>query len=914
MDPIHSVDTIYQSMFRVLTERPGKKRGFFIDLLKERLIKFIYKYDNYTNKSLKKPINIDSQLIRFKSQLFSWNVNAINNYERSEQEYSSIYDKLITSFNLDDKNKFIENIEKYQHDTNIEKILETIPKITNTIYQNLKYIGLDFSSKDTSRKSIIKKLLERTHEPVSGKEVGKEATEGKNDATEGVNEATEGMKDSTDEEEVEEKKEEKLTKKEQNKRNKIVMDYIKNIFSLYALLIDDKEYCDIDNIKDLKKLLIKKITVTDLKNLCDFSKDTEVNYSLLDCYISFLKQFETKFDAKELLLIKDSGKTEEDMKLEILQIYKTQIIILVDNLEDNFEKTNDMLKLYCYYKDKLNMIKKNISTQGNIISSRCGVSNNNNNNMKGGAKEFIKETEINETVLETIRKYLSVRDEEKKLFGEVFTPIELVCEMLDKLPQDVWKDPKLKWLDPANGIGNYPVVAYYKLMDGLKGVKGFEKESDRSKHIIENMLFMVELNPVNCKVCKKVFKMIDEKTTPNIYNSNFLEWSKTSGKYDIIMGNPPYNKGWEGRQGGVLWKDFVFTSLDLLQKNGYLTFVHPQGWRKPFTEGDRENNAGRVWNIFKQFNLIFVKISDKKIQNFPKVDYYVFQNKKVLNFETRVINEFNIYTIDETINVSNLQFIPNFVSKLSLSILNKLLSKSGDKFNVIYDQSFKAVKKDTKFIANAIEHYWVPKSDKSYEITYKKYTEIPEYVRLPKIILTRMAGSSALHNKLFAKFYTKHIGTTSATMYQLVSNSNEGIKYEKYFNSNLLTFLIKITQYTDGQFAKNEFKILNLISKPTDLKNNPTDQDIYKYYKITKEEQQLIEEIVTEHKTEPKKTKKKSTDEASSAGPAGKTKKINVITSKTKSKKNKKKCHKIKNKKSCIKKKYCRYIKNKCTN
>ena len=74
-------------------------------------------------------------------------------------------------------------------------------------------------------------------------------------------------------------------------------------------------------------------------------------------------------------------------------------------------------------------------------------------------------------MLETIRKYLSVRDEEKKLFGEVFTPIELVCEMLDKLPDEVWKDPKLKWLDPANGIGNYPVVAYYKLMEGLKNAR-----------------------------------------------------------------------------------------------------------------------------------------------------------------------------------------------------------------------------------------------------------------------------------------------------------------------------------------------------------------------------------------------------------------------------------------------------------
>lgn len=42
--------------------------------------------------------------------------------------------------------------------------------------------------------------------------------------------------------------------------------------------------------------------------------------------------------------------------------------------------------------------------------------------------------------------------------------------MLDKL-KEVWSDPTLKWLDPANGIGNYPVVAYYKLMDGLKELK-----------------------------------------------------------------------------------------------------------------------------------------------------------------------------------------------------------------------------------------------------------------------------------------------------------------------------------------------------------------------------------------------------------------------------------------------------------
>ena len=40
--------------------------------------------------------------------------------------------------------------------------------------------------------------------------------------------------------------------------------------------------------------------------------------------------------------------------------------------------------------------------------------------------------------------------------------------MFDHIPKDVWKDPNLKWLDFANGIGNFPVIAYYKLFDSLK--------------------------------------------------------------------------------------------------------------------------------------------------------------------------------------------------------------------------------------------------------------------------------------------------------------------------------------------------------------------------------------------------------------------------------------------------------------
>ena len=89
---------------------------------------------------------------------------------------------------------------------------------------------------------------------------------------------------------------------------------------------------------------------------------------------------------------------------------------------------------------------------------------------------MIKDNLYNEKVLNIIRHYLTPKESERKLFGEVFTPLELICEMLASLPEEIWLNPDLKWLDPSNGIGNFPIVIYYKLMDSLKpAIKNDEK-------------------------------------------------------------------------------------------------------------------------------------------------------------------------------------------------------------------------------------------------------------------------------------------------------------------------------------------------------------------------------------------------------------------------------------------------------
>ena len=52
--------------------------------------------------------------------------------------------------------------------------------------------------------------------------------------------------------------------------------------------------------------------------------------------------------------------------------------------------------------------------------------------------------------MDYIKKHSKLNISKKRLNGEVFTPPELINEMLDKLPNDVWYNPKLKWLDPCS--------------------------------------------------------------------------------------------------------------------------------------------------------------------------------------------------------------------------------------------------------------------------------------------------------------------------------------------------------------------------------------------------------------------------------------------------------------------------------
>jgi len=87
-------------------------------------------------------------------------------------------------------------------------------------------------------------------------------------------------------------------------------------------------------------------------------------------------------------------------------------------------------------------------------------------------------------------------DKRIKETGEVFTPMALVYEMIDEIPDDTMRDPSKTFMDNSCGCGNFLVG----LLDRLVNKFGHDRQ-----HVIDHMLYGVDLMEDNVKeTCKNL--------------------------------------------------------------------------------------------------------------------------------------------------------------------------------------------------------------------------------------------------------------------------------------------------------------------------------------------------------------------------------------------------------------------------
>ena len=207
----------------------------------------------------------------------------------------------------------------------------------------------------------------------------------------------------------------------------------------------------------------------------------------------------------------------------------------------------------------------------------------------------------------------AVRTANEQQRGEVFTPQNIINEMLSKLPASLWTDPGLRWFEPSAGQGQFVLEVYRRL-----------RAHHTHDHIVRNMLFMSEIEARNASVCRSLFG-----PHANIYTGNTLTapgyggWAHT---FDVVFGNPPFNtpSGAKRNRENQLWRLFLNRALDSwLVKGGYFCFLHPPGWRLP---GDE------LFLRMQNLNVLYLSMHDQRegqlaFKSATRFDWYALRNE-----------------------------------------------------------------------------------------------------------------------------------------------------------------------------------------------------------------------------------------------------------------------------------------------
>ena len=191
--------------------------------------------------------------------------------------------------------------------------------------------------------------------------------------------------------------------------------------------------------------------------------------------------------------------------------------------------------------------------------------------------------------LQTFKQDCKVSKTDKLEYGEIHTPFSFIKQMLALFDTAVFQDPSKTWLDVGAGQGYFSMLLFALLNVGLQPL--MPEETARKTHIVQKMLYMVELKESNVASLREMFG-----AEANILAADYCAHD-FSFKYDYIIGNPPYNAHGmkkvptntvlEKKQDGVtLWTQFIRKSLPLLRDpSSQLCLIVPALWLKPDKSG-----------------------------------------------------------------------------------------------------------------------------------------------------------------------------------------------------------------------------------------------------------------------------------------------------------------------------------------
>ena len=433
LDEIKSHDLNFQKIFRALTERKDKKIGFVVDLNPQRIIQLFYKYGSEVIKHKRSNTKKIEHLI----DLF-----------HIDEDFYTLTEETPEDTWLNKQQKLLKDFNKYIDFSVIEKsyskdFTEIFP---DDCFENPAGEAiLGAMSEDHNETTQVVNVVAKSPNQ-SVPKAGQEQSDGRDDGH-----SADGAAASTNDDEEKAGSESVLSTPQmtdaEKKRNTIknFKKIAQELLGIIAILSEcSLRKSDISDDVDGDEMVnkIKKILEQDADDI------TKVLYTAVGLIVN-----------RYFIPSRVKGKTSEEV--EVLRADATR-------------RGRTVIKKIIAFINKASVIEKISPYYSSMISQIVDI----------------KECGDWEKLLNFVNSKLTPTEEGRKNRGEVFTPLTLVDDMLDKLPPDVWTNPNLKWLDPTNGIGNYPIRVYMRLMGllpdktiGLR--KKFKKEKERHNHIIK---------------------------------------------------------------------------------------------------------------------------------------------------------------------------------------------------------------------------------------------------------------------------------------------------------------------------------------------------------------------------------------------------------------------------------------------
>lgn len=189
--------------------------------------------------------------------------------------------------------------------------------------------------------------------------------------------------------------------------------------------------------------------------------------------------------------------------------------------------------------------------------------------------------------------------------------IPIAKDMVNILPEDVW-NKDTTFLDPCCKSGVFLHEIYLKLMETSSMIQEFPDKAERRKHILQNQLYGISPNGM-CQLMstRTVYGTIQGENNIISFENNYLAVMQNADKtflyerlkkefntmrFDVVIGNPPYNKG----------MDLDFVDLGYKISNKYTVMITPAKWQ---TASGEHRVSSKI--NYSEFREKYVKYMDQ---------------------------------------------------------------------------------------------------------------------------------------------------------------------------------------------------------------------------------------------------------------------------------------------------------------